>query len=311
MTSKPLSGPGKEVGSTAAPAVEPTPTVQYMQVNGAQLAYVEQGSGEPVVLMHGGTGDYRAWDAHRPILAGAGYRAISYSLRYFGNEPWNEAWPTFCAELHASDLAFLLQSLNAGPVHLATWSYSGQVALSIALDHPELVRSLFVFEPPISSFVTDPEIRKRIQDFGSAMLTPAGDAIVRGDGVGATREFINGVAGGGPDYFSLQPEERQRRQLDNSRVLPLMLGSQPPRQISCAKLAAIKPPAAIVQGGSTMPYFALIAEAAADCMPAAKHMIVPGAGHLWPGEEPAAFCATRIAFLKSCPGGRPEVPRSA
>jgi pimeloyl-ACP methyl ester carboxylesterase len=275
-----------------------------MEVDGARIAYVDQGSGEPIVLMHGGTGDYRAWNPHRPILAGAGYRAISYSLRYFGIEPWSESWPTFCAQLHASDLAVFLKALNAGPVHLATWSYSGQVALSLSLDHPELVRSVFVFEPTIWSFVTDPEVLRRIQDFGSEMLTPARVATERGDGAAATREFINGVAGQGPDYFSLQPEERQHRQLDNSRVLPLMLSSLP-RQITCAQLASIKLPVAVVQGGSTMPYFALIAEAAAGCMPAAKHIVVPGAGHQWPGEEPAAFCGTLIGFLKSCPeGGR-------
>ena len=50
-------------------------------VNGVALEYRENGSGEPVVMVHGALSDYRIWQVQREAL-GRKYRAISYSLRY-------------------------------------------------------------------------------------------------------------------------------------------------------------------------------------------------------------------------------------
>lgn len=37
-------------------------------INGTDLAYIEHGRGQPVVLVHGGVGDYRAWDRQMPAF---------------------------------------------------------------------------------------------------------------------------------------------------------------------------------------------------------------------------------------------------
>ena len=50
-------------------------------VNGVALEYRENGSGEPVVMVHGALSDHRIWQVQREAL-GQKYRAISYSLRY-------------------------------------------------------------------------------------------------------------------------------------------------------------------------------------------------------------------------------------
>jgi pimeloyl-ACP methyl ester carboxylesterase len=55
-------------------------------VNGAGLAYVEQGQGEPVLFVHGGVGDYRAWDQQMSAF-GAGYRVIALSCRGYWPNP--------------------------------------------------------------------------------------------------------------------------------------------------------------------------------------------------------------------------------
>ncbi|MEW6271174.1 MAG: alpha/beta hydrolase [Thermodesulfobacteriota bacterium] len=56
-------------------------------VNDVSLAYEESGSGEAVVLVHGGFSDHRIWQAQRLAL-GQSYRAIAHSCRYhWPNEP--------------------------------------------------------------------------------------------------------------------------------------------------------------------------------------------------------------------------------
>jgi pimeloyl-ACP methyl ester carboxylesterase len=50
-------------------------------VDGAALAYREQGEGEPVVFVHGSSSDLRTWERQLPAI-GASYRAIAYSRRH-------------------------------------------------------------------------------------------------------------------------------------------------------------------------------------------------------------------------------------
>src|SRR5262245_38888159 len=49
--------------------------------DGVELHYVEKGQGVPVVFVHGGGGDYTAWEPHLGAFAES-YRAIAYSCRY-------------------------------------------------------------------------------------------------------------------------------------------------------------------------------------------------------------------------------------
>jgi hypothetical protein len=61
--------------------------VKQVRVNGTELAYVEWGQGQPVVLVLGGVGDYRLWTSQMPALS-TRYRVIAYSFRYhYPNAP--------------------------------------------------------------------------------------------------------------------------------------------------------------------------------------------------------------------------------
>jgi pimeloyl-ACP methyl ester carboxylesterase len=201
QTSEP---PSSRAGSTASP------TVKYMVVDGARLPYVEQGTGEPVVLVHGAVGDYRSWDAHRPAIAQSGFRAVSYTMRYFGKEPWAANSPPFSGQLHSSDLASFIRGLNAGPVHLVSWSYSGQVVLPVALDNPELVNSVFAYELADPTYVTDQAALKTIQESSGVMFGPVVQPLKQGDESEATRKLIDGVAARS-GYFEQQPARMKER----------------------------------------------------------------------------------------------------
>ena len=62
-----------------------------IRVNGADLAYIEQGSGGAVVFVHGSLSDFRSWVFQLEPFAQR-YRGISYSRRYhYPNEGAGEA----------------------------------------------------------------------------------------------------------------------------------------------------------------------------------------------------------------------------
>ena len=84
--------------------------------------------------------------------------------------------------------------------------------------------------------------------------------------------------------------------LDNARTMPPLFDQPAAREISCAQLGASKPPVAIVWGESTTPFFREISEAAAKCIPSGKHIVAPGAGHLWPGENSTGFTKASVGL---------------
>lgn len=273
------------------------PVVKLMDVNGTRLPYIEQGRGAPVVLVHGAVSDLRTWERQRAALAEQ-YRTVAFTQRYYGTAPWGADWPKYRIRTHADDLAAFIRGLGAGPVHLVAWSSGGHISLNVALHHPELVRSVFVYEPVVPSYVTDPAQLKAIGDDASAMVGPVFPALKAGDMTQAARLFLAGVSERTGTFDAL-PAGAQAIVLDNARVLPLMFdGGESDAPITCEQLAQIKPPVAIARGEQVRPFFRIIADAASRCMPAARRIVVPGAKHMWPGEEPAAFSATVREFVE-------------
>src|SRR3989442_12106834 len=64
-------------GQAIGQSTQPT----KIRVRGVELHYIEQGQGEPLILLHGGQGDYRSWEPQMKVLSQQ-YRVISYSRRY-------------------------------------------------------------------------------------------------------------------------------------------------------------------------------------------------------------------------------------
>jgi len=102
-----------------------------VDVNGARLWYDEAGSGEAVLLLHGGLGDSGLWEPVAPLLAER-FRTIRTDLRFFGSStgpamPWS--WH--------DDIVGVLDELDIARAALVGLSFGGKLALDIALAHPE------------------------------------------------------------------------------------------------------------------------------------------------------------------------------
>ncbi len=258
------------------------------------LQRFEQGTGVPMVFVHGAPSDYRTWLPHCAQLAGA-FRTISYSQRYFGAAPWSPEWPPFSMRVHADDLVALLRSLGE-PAHVVAWSYGGHVALTAAVEQPALFRTLFVYEPGTPTYVTDASELTEIANDASRLFGPVFAAVQAGDTGGAVRVLLDG-SGERAGYFDSQPAERRKIQLENARVMALLLSQPPPPALTCAQLASLPMPVAMTWGERTRPFFGVVARAAARCIGGAFHAAIPGAGHMWPEEEPAAFARELERFV--------------
>jgi esterase len=89
--------------------------VKTLSVNGYEMAYIERGSGEPVILVHGTVSDYRSFAAQMEPLAER-YRTIAVSLRHSYPERWDGKAETLTMCQHVADLAAFIGALDAGNV---------------------------------------------------------------------------------------------------------------------------------------------------------------------------------------------------
>jgi pimeloyl-ACP methyl ester carboxylesterase len=266
-----------------------------MDVNGARLAYIEQGRGVPVVFVHGSMNDYRAW---RPQVEAVSrqFRAISYTQRYFGDAAWQTEWPKFGVNTHASDLAAFIRGLGAGPVHVVGWSYGASVGLVMVQQYPDLVKSAFLYEPAHPTFVSDAADIKAVTD-DRAHFAPAVQAVRTGDNMAAARALFD-VVDDRRDVFAAMSPDFQTMVAENARTMPLLLtGQEPPPQVTCTQLGQVKPVVAIARGERTRTFYRVIADTAAKCIPNSRHIVVPGASHMWPPRSPSAFSETVLSFL--------------
>lgn len=275
----------------------PPPEVQHASVNGVDLAYLEQGHGVPVVFVHGAPGDHRCWEGQREAVAER-YRFIAPTQRYFGTGPWPDAGAEFSMATHARDLAAFIRQLNGGPAHVVGWSYGGAIGIVLAVHHPEWVRSLFVFEPGLATFVTDPADAQVAGEDRKDMRAPAAMAAEAGDTGAAVRLLMDGVTGQPGTFDRLAPAFRSSL-LDNARTLPLSLGAPPPPPITGAQLGQITVPVAIARGELARPFYRIAADTAHRCIPGSRLIVIRGGGHLAPAEHASAFNEVLLSFLKT------------
>ncbi len=114
----------------------------FAELDGARLHYDEQGDGPPVLLVHGTAAC--VWGGVPERLAG-GHRVIQYDRRLFGDS----SGPAPATGDAARDAAALLEALGATPATVVGWSMGGVVALELAIERPDLVRSLVLLEPAL------------------------------------------------------------------------------------------------------------------------------------------------------------------
>ena len=275
------------------------PAVKAVEVNGVRLSYVEQGSGEPAVFVHGAPSDLRAWEPVREEVAKK-YRFIAYTQRYFGTEPWPDDGKNFSIATLADDLATFITSLNAGPVHLVGWSYGGVVAMQAAVKNPSLVRSLILYEPAagvISVLPADSAEGKSAREDQSKMIAPVIAANKAGDTIQAAKLLQEAVFQLPPGGFDSFPRDRQTRVLDNARIMPLMFAAPPPPAITCDLLKNFPQPTLVMRGQNTRVVFALISEAISKCVPRAQLVVLQNVNHDGPSRDPAAFTGAVFNFL--------------
>jgi pimeloyl-ACP methyl ester carboxylesterase len=279
------------IGATAAVGQQPL----AIQIGGATLHYVEAGKGAPVILMHGGQGDYRAWQAHMPALSQQ-YRVIAYSRRHhFPNT--NPITGNYSARQDAEDLGGFMAALKLGPAHLIGTSYGALGALIFALEHPAQVRSLVLAEPPVLEWANDlPGGRELYTHFMDNVHRQAQKLFAAGREEDALRILIDEFDGAGS--FDRLPPERREVVMQNAGFFRAVTASAEPfPNLDRARVRRLPRPLLVVRGQHTDALHRMVSEHLASLVPQAKSVVIPDAGHGSPRQNPRIFTEAVQTFL--------------
>jgi hypothetical protein len=124
--------------------------------DGVRYAVADDGRGAELLLLHGFTGSSAGWDRFVPMLARL-TRVLRPDLLGHGGSDSPTDPARHDVGRQAADLAAILRAEGIARVDLIGYSFGARVALRLAIDAPELVRSLLLESP--SAGIADPAAR--------------------------------------------------------------------------------------------------------------------------------------------------------
>lgn len=269
--------------------------VDQIDISGFKMRFVQSGTGESVVFVHGALVDHRSWNEHIHNV-GQTYKAIAMDLRYCGSAEWPDDGGNFSIQTHADDLATFIRDTEKKPVTLVGWSYGGAVALVAAIRNPELIRNMFLYEPSLATFLTDADDIATISEDRADMMMNGMKLVASGDLAAATRTLVEAI-NRDPGMFDRLPKSVRSMLLENARTLPLMATAVPPPSITAEDLKQLELPVKVVVGAQTRVFYKTVASELAKLLPSGQLQIIDDAKHFWPADKPNDFTRHLLDFL--------------
>ncbi len=280
-----------------------------IEVNGTRLEYTEQGTGQPIVFVHGVLNDLRAWKDQMEVF-GSQYRAVALSCRYYYPNAAISDDADLSLDTLVDDLAAFLRALHLAPAHLVGASNGAFACMLLALREPKLVRTLVLAEPPVlpilgvsvpptpqqilKLLVRSPKAAMAVIKFGARGVGPALRAFRRGDDEQGLQMFTTAVLG---RKAATSMTEFMRQQMhDNVRPFKARLRAGfPPFSETDAR--SIKVPTLLVTGQDSAPVLHRITDTLERVMPRVERLEIPHASHLMYEDNVEVFNGAVLAFL--------------
>ena len=279
-----------------------------VEVGGVSLYYEERGSGRPTVFVHGIPTDYRAWAAQVGPFS-EGRRMIALSRRYAAPNVRQGDVSDSTVQNNAADLKGFIEKVGGGPVDLVGHSYGGFISAHLTADHNDLVRSLVLVEPAVSTLLVadqssgsqllglllrSPSVALSGRRFQNGSLRPSLKALEAGDGARAVELNVDGVEDS-KGAFGRFTEETRRMMLENASTIAELKTVFP--RFTAEEAGMISCPTLIVNGEASAPWLRRIGELLGRAVRNSRVVRVQGARHFPHMENPGEFNERVLSFL--------------
>ncbi len=255
-------------------------------INAFEIAYTDQGSGEPIVFIHGYPLNRQMWDEQVRDLSSVA-RCIAIDLRGHG-ESQAPLWLA-TVDLFADDVAGLLDHLGVQRATVCGFSMGGYVAFAFYRRHTDRVRALVLADTrPQADSLEGKQGR-----FAAAQTAHERGAGAIAEGM-LPRLLTPASIEGRPDLV-----RAARAIMESTPVTGIAadLMAMAERPDSVDMLSGIKVPTLVVVGEEDALTPPADARLMAERIPGARLVTIPGAAHLSNMEQPQAFNQALRDFL--------------
>lgn len=260
--------------------------VQRVPVNGVSLAVDLQGSGPALLFLHGYPLDHSIW--RHQVANLAGFRRIAPDLRGMGHSDAPDLG--YSIATYADDLVALLDTLGVKHVVVVGLSMGGYIAFELVRRYRHRVRALILMDTRADADTT--EVRRQ-RDHSAATARDGGATAI-------AEQLLPRMLGRGTIASAPQTVERVRAMMASTSVAGIVgaLGALRDRADSAPLLAGMGDiPTLVVAGSEDQLTPPAQMEAMAATIPGAEFVVVEGAGHLPPVEQPLATTRVISDFL--------------
>ena len=239
---------------------------ELIDVRGVSTWHEVSGTGEPVVLLHGGLTHGDSWALQLPDIVEAGYRVHVPDRRGHGRSPDTDA--PFHYQAMAEETIAYLEDVVGGPAHLVGHSDGAITILLAAIARPDLVKRLVLIGGNFHHEGLVPKLNEFAADDPDVVYLGALYAEVSPDGA---------------DHWPVV----HRKTVE-------MFHSEP--TLSTADLAHITAPTLVLAGDDDIAYLSHTVEMF-EALPDAQLGIIPGSSHIVIMEQPDLVNRLIISFL--------------
>jgi pimeloyl-ACP methyl ester carboxylesterase len=273
--------------------------MERADVNGITLEYEVQGTGEPVVLIHGS----HIADAFAPLMGEPAllehFRLIRYHRRGFAGSSAHSGVLSISGQ--AADCLALLRHLGVDRAHLVGHSYGGVIALQLALESPEAVRSISLLEPALLNVPSGEQ--------AGAVLGRSAAIYEAGDKAAAVDDFMQAVCG---NHYRAALDARapgafQQAVTDADTFWGVELPALQTWAFTREDASRLSQPVLAVLGADSakatgLPTFDEGHQLLLEWLPQAKAFVLPRAAHLLQAENPKDMAVALSDFLEQNQG---------
>jgi len=126
-------------------------TGRRLSIDGLRMRYLDEGEGNPVLLVHGEPTWSFLWRRIVPALVATGRRAVAPDLLGFGgsDKPTDAGWYTY--DRHVESVARLVHELDLDRLTLVVHDWGGPIGLRVAVENEDRVERLVILDTGIAA----------------------------------------------------------------------------------------------------------------------------------------------------------------
>jgi pimeloyl-ACP methyl ester carboxylesterase len=276
---------------------------RYQQVGeDVRLHFVEEGDGQPVLMLHGNPTWSYLYRRFIPPVAEAGFRAIAVDHMGFGRSDRPPGHQRYTLRSHVDNLTAFVRGLNLRDITLVVQDWGGPIGLGMAAQEPDRIARLVIMNTWVAVLpegVRLPFHQPFLQSGLGELLALGANLFVEGMFAGmrpesATPLLAEAYRAPFTDYYSRVPILAFARDIpigDDHPSSPLM------REIG-QKVASLERPTLIAWGMRDPVLPPAILEAWRALYPHAEVLELPEARHYLQEDEPEAISSRIVEFLR-------------